>query len=239
MPPFELRTLGTPALLAPDGSEVAGIAPQGKRFALLVYVAIAGPEGVRRDQLLALFWPELDQAHARNALRQTLSMLRFSLGPGAVPMRRDGVVRAVPDRLRTDLLQFEAAFGEGDLTGALALYRGDFLSGFHLTGLPDLERWIEDRRAQLRRRAVRAALELAERSGGATAESWAHRAVALAPHEERAWQKLIEVQFHAGNPGGAIATYRKLCTLLADEFGLGPSDSTRALINSMGPRPTT
>lgn len=73
------------------------------------------------------------------------------------------------------------------------------------------------------------------RSGraGSTAESWAHRAVALAPGDERAWQKLIEVQIQAGNPAGAIATFRKLCQVLAEEFGLAPSAATRALVDAL------
>jgi len=38
---------------------------QPKRVALLAYLAAATPRRLhRRDSLLALFWPELDQEHA-------------------------------------------------------------------------------------------------------------------------------------------------------------------------------
>src|SRR3989475_9375393 len=42
----------------------------------------------RRDSLVALFWPELDQEHARTALRQALRVLRAALGAGAVVDRK-------------------------------------------------------------------------------------------------------------------------------------------------------
>ena len=70
---IELRTLGRLDLRDSKGREVRSILSPTKRFALLAYLAVAVPRGFhRRDILLALFWPELDQEHARRALRQAL-----------------------------------------------------------------------------------------------------------------------------------------------------------------------
>ncbi len=80
---LSLRTLGTLDLRAPDGSEVRSVLAQPRRIALLAYLALATPRGPhRRDRLLALFWPDQDQAHARNALSQAVFFLRSALYGG-------------------------------------------------------------------------------------------------------------------------------------------------------------
>ena len=65
----------------PEGTEAEDVLHQPKRLALLVYLAMAEPRGFhRRDSLLALFWPELPEKRARNALNKTLHFLRSHLG---------------------------------------------------------------------------------------------------------------------------------------------------------------
>src|SRR2546425_2770560 len=80
---IELRTLGAVDLRDGDGREVRTVVAQPKRLALLVYLAVARPRGFhRRDTLLALFWPELDQERGRAALRKAAHVVRQGLGPG-------------------------------------------------------------------------------------------------------------------------------------------------------------
>jgi DNA-binding SARP family transcriptional activator len=230
---LQLRSFGAPTVLDETGRPVTVIVNQPKRLALLALLAVGYPEGCRRDLLLALFWPESDTDAARNALRQALAMLRRLLGAATVPDPRGEMVRVDPALLQTDALGFERAFEAGDLAGALALYRGEFLAGLHLSGLPEVERWIEDRRATYRRRAARGALRLAEEHGSgdsAVALSWAHRAIELAPHEEPAWRKLIALQLERGRPAAALASYERLARMLAVDFDTTPAPETEALI---------
>ena len=87
---IELRTMGAVDLRGPRGNELRAVLQQPKRLALLCYLAIARPRGLhRRDTLLALFWPELDQEHARAALRRALYFLRQAIGPEVIPGRGD------------------------------------------------------------------------------------------------------------------------------------------------------
>src|SRR5947199_5634770 len=74
---IELRMLGTLDLKGADGRAVHSILAQPKRLALLAYLAVQAA-GARRDSVVALFWPELDTAHARGALRQSLRFLAAS-----------------------------------------------------------------------------------------------------------------------------------------------------------------
>src|SRR6266480_4138024 len=75
-------------------------------MALLVHLAAAVPGGLhRRDTLLALFWPELDETHARAALSQALYVLRNALGDQGIVTRGDdevGLSRARHTTLRRE-----------------------------------------------------------------------------------------------------------------------------------------
>ena len=87
---IEFRLLGTLHLTDAEGREVKSLLTRSRRLALLAYLAAAAPRGLhRRDTLLALFWPELDQEHARAALRQALHVVREALGDDVVVTRGD------------------------------------------------------------------------------------------------------------------------------------------------------
>jgi serine/threonine-protein kinase len=104
----ELRILGPPQLLGSNGRAIETLARQPKRAALLAYLAAAFPRGFhRRDKLVALFWPELDQRHARNALSQALHVLRTALGETTVMTRGEEEVGVDVDVVSCDLRAFE------------------------------------------------------------------------------------------------------------------------------------
>ena len=66
---LRFRTLGTLDLRDAEGREPLAALRRPKLVALLGYLAAARPAGFqRRDMLLAVLWPELDTAHARNAV---------------------------------------------------------------------------------------------------------------------------------------------------------------------------
>src|SRR5512146_1686913 len=131
---IHLRTLGLLDLRDADDREVRAILGQPKRFALLTYLALAGHQGFRRrDPITALFWPELDQEHARGALRQALRFLRRELGGGVVATRGEEEIGIHAAALQCDAPAFEAACDAGRPEEALALYRGDFLEGLFVS----------------------------------------------------------------------------------------------------------
>src|SRR5512141_3310895 len=86
----ELQVLGEIRLRADDGTEVDTLLRQPKRLARLSYLASPAPgTWHRRDMLLALFWPELDTAHARTSLRNALYVIRQTLGDSVLRNRGD------------------------------------------------------------------------------------------------------------------------------------------------------
>src|SRR5437870_11832514 len=117
---IQLHALGTLSLTDAAGREVRPLLSQPRRFALFAYLAVATPRGLhRRDTLLALFWPELDQEHARTALRQALRVLRTTLGSGGVVGRGDEEVSLDFGQIWSDVTAFERASSAGEWLGAM------------------------------------------------------------------------------------------------------------------------
>ena len=232
---IELRTLGGTSLRAPTGAELVPLLAQPKRLGLLAYLALAGRPGFcRRDTLVALFWPELDAEHARGALRQALRFLRRELGAGAVVTRGDEDVGVDPGRLWCDAVAFEEAC-TSDPAMAAELYRGDLLVGFHVDdAAPEFDRWLEDRRAQLRQRSIVClwTLARARRDSGARVEAsaLARRVASLAPDDESQLTSVLVFLDELGDRAGALSTYESFARRLRDEHGAKPSPETRVLL---------
>lgn len=230
---IELRTLGATELRR-DGVDVRSTLTQPKRLALLIYLRLAAPGAfVARDRLLALFWPESDDQRARNALRQSLHFLRRSLGDEVVVTRAEQEVGIDPGRVVCDAVAFEEALARDRLEEALELYRGDLLPGFHVDDTPELEWWIDEKRAELARRAVDAAHALSEseeqRGALSAAVLWAGRRVALDPTSEPAVRRLMDLLARSGERARALEAFELLARRLDQELGLAPSADTAAL----------
>src|SRR5437879_7630637 len=153
---IELRMLGRLSLTSADGRDVRSLLGQPRRLALLAYLAAAIPQGFhRRDSLLALFWPELDQEHARAALRQALHVVRDALGADVIVTRGDEDVGLDAARIWCDVVAFDQAVAAGEFGEALDRYGGPLLDGFFISGSAEFERWLELERARLVQAAAR------------------------------------------------------------------------------------
>jgi DNA-binding SARP family transcriptional activator/tetratricopeptide (TPR) repeat protein len=240
---IELRVLGSLDLRDTDGRAVGSVLAQPKRLALLVYLALGAPGGfVRRDTLLATFWPESDDERARGALRQAVRYLRRSLGEGVLVNRSDDELGVAAGALRCDAADLRAALGRGDAAGALALYRGELLDGFFVADSPGFERWLEAERAALRAEATAAAWTLADAASAAgdpaAASEWGARAVALAPLEEPGVRRLMAMLDAAGDRAGAVRACEAFTRRLETELDLEPAPQTRALDEEIRRRET-
>src|SRR5712691_984480 len=240
----EFRLLGTVNLTSVEGREARSLLGQPRRLALLAYLAAATPRGIqRRDQLLTLFWPELDQGHARAALRQALHVLREELGPNVLVCRGDEEVGLDFDVVRCDVAEFDCAVAAGRLTEALDLYRGELLEGFFISEAPEFERWQDDERRRLREMASRAAQALVEEAenGGdlPTAAIWARRALRLAPHDEGQLRRLLRLLDQLGDRAGALQAYDEFARRLAADFEAQPAAETQVLVAAVRARATT
>ena len=238
---IRFHVLGTLVLLDHDGEEVRSVLTQPKRVALLAYLVAARPRGFhRRDALLALLWPELDERHARWALNQALRQLRAAIGPDALPSRGDGEVGIDASVLTSDVAEFDEAIEAGDPARALERYHGDLLAGFHLPGVGGFAHWLDAERLWRRRRAAAAAVKLAHteeaRGEPAAAGHWARRALALALDDEGEIRRLIALLGRLGDRAGAIDAYERFAHRLREEFEVDPAPETVAVIDAVRAR---
>jgi serine/threonine-protein kinase len=247
---FQFRVLGSLDLRAPDGEEVLSVLSQPKRTAILVYLALASPQGfLRRDKLAGLFWPEVDQEHARGSLRGAIHFLRRSLGADVVLSRGDEDIALNGEHFSCDAFAFQEALKAEDLEAALDLFQGDLLEGFFLSGCPEFERWVDGERERFRELAAGAAWGLAHQHLGAgritDGERLGQRALGLICTDESEARRFIEALAEAGDRAAAVRFHERFGRVLWDTLELEPSSETKALVEkiregaSPGPAPSS
>jgi len=238
---LELCLLGGIELRGAASGVADQLLAQSKAVALLAFLALS-PDGrfQRRDRLVALLWPELDQTHARAALRKALFMVRGSLGPDVIVARGDDELAIAPDKLRCDVVEFESACDRGRLARALEIYRGDFMPGFFLPGCLEFERWVEDQRRSARERAAAASWALAVSFEAehqlSNAGSWARRTVRHAWDDERVLRRAVTMLDRLGDRAGAVKLYEDFAARLRADLDVEPSAETVTLVNAIRSR---
>jgi DNA-binding SARP family transcriptional activator len=233
---IKLRLLGGASLDgAPDGDKLLA---KTKRAALLVHLALAKPyDGYhRRDAIATLFWPEVDTASARSALRRSLHEVRQDLGEDAVLGRGDEELKLNRDLVWCDVLEMEAAVKADQFAHALELYRGPLLPGFYADA-PAFEDWLDRERTTLRDLATKAALALAKQCEAdqsvTVAVHWAKIAATMAYLDERVVTQVMELLVRAGARVEALRVYAKYAEQLKAAFDAEPSAPLKARAESL------
>jgi DNA-binding SARP family transcriptional activator/Flp pilus assembly protein TadD len=227
---MELRLLGTIEL--DGGRDPGSVLARPRDVALLAYLAAAAPRGFdSRDHLLAMFWPDSNEARARNSLNQAMHRIRRATDAEVFESQGVHEVRLNPARIQTDVACFHAALDAGEWEAALGYYGGELLPGFHVSGAAEFERWLEETRVQVRRSATRACRTLRNAAcDAAAAVRWAERSVDLSAGDEEDVRSLIELHRDQGDSIAAIRVYEEFEAWLNREMELSPSVSTRDMV---------
>ena len=250
-----------------DGEQITRFEADTAR-ALLVYLTLNPGTTFRRDFLASLLWPDLEQTAALHALRQALNRLRGVLHERktAVPLLNitRHTIQCNPERtFSLDVHHFTALLAATEshphrrlaacrpcldrLAAAVDLYQGDLLAGFHLDSLP-FEEWLLLQRERLHMQALNSLHELTEvslrRGNYERASHYAQRQLALENWREEAHQQMLRVLAHTGQRSAALAHYAACQQVLAQEFGVEPSQATQQLYTAIRderplPTPTT
>jgi DNA-binding SARP family transcriptional activator len=217
--------------LRANGAAVDQILVNDKAIALLALLAVPSlGRYVRRDAVVGLLWPELDQSRARTALRKTIHVLRRALGADVVHSRGDEDVSLSRELVWCDASVFVDAADDGLLLKALQLYRGELMPGFHLTECWEFSRWLEEQRASMRERAAGAAWAMAQRfetdqqlSDAAGMARWSVR---YSWSDERALRRALSMLDRIGDRAGALKLYDEFARRLKAELEAQPSRET-------------
>jgi eukaryotic-like serine/threonine-protein kinase len=232
---FQLRVLGGFALEGPSGASVPPL-PQRRAKAVLAVLAVCGDLGSTRERLLALLWPESDEAHSRHGLRDALLAIRHTLGPGAVRSVGD-LVRLDPTVVGTDVRSFLQALGSGQHADAVRGYGGPLLEGFHVDDAPEFERWLDGERARLAREygeALERLATAAERAGAwEEAVGWWGRAVEHDPLNSHLVLQHVQALAAIGDRANAIRAADLHARRLRAELDLEPDREVLAKIDGI------
>jgi DNA-binding SARP family transcriptional activator len=228
-----------------DGHAVGGVLSQPKRAALLAYLVLAQPRRPHpRDAIVALFWPELDDARARNALSQGIHFhfLRRALGNDTL-IANDGDAMSVDfGRIWCDAIAFDEALQQGRTDEAVTLYKGNLLEGFHAGATADFERWLDGERDRFRGRYVDALSKVAQglesaKHFASAAATW-RRLAAHDPYNSIFALGLMRALAASGDPAGAVKHGRQHKALLRQELDVGVPPEIIRLIQDLQPTPT-
>lgn len=249
MSQLTLHLLGAPAI-ARDGAPV--VMDTRKATALLAYLAVTG-RAQGREALAALLWPEYDDAHARAALRRTLSTLRTAVGESGLAVDRETVSLIPAAGLWVDIAEFRARLAAcrthghppaevcpaclPHLAEAAALYRGDFLAGFTLRDSAEFDDWqfaqAESLRGELAGALEKLAAGRAAQGDYAAALDAARRWLALDPLREEAHRQVMRLYAWSDQRNAALRQYRECVRILEEELGVTPLAETTELYEAI------
>ncbi|QBD76155.1 hypothetical protein EPA93_09090 [Ktedonosporobacter rubrisoli] len=240
--------------------------PTRKVLALLIYLALEG--GMHpREKLIALLWPDSDEAQGRTILRRTLALLREVLEETAVAplethliVQRNALGVRQSSSLESDVYVLNAAFAsirarpivdklQGEerralmtqVQEALQLVRGTFLEDFTLPDAPAFETWMSTQREAIRRRlnVLSDLLSTWQMEAGelTAAIATATRWVETDPSNEEAARRLMQLFFSIGKRDEALYVYETTRAWLRRELDVEPAPETLALAERLRREP--
>ena len=233
-----LSLFGVPDVRNDAGDRAHTVLAQAKHVAFLAYLAQARMAPVRREQVVAMLWPDLDDARARNALSKAIHNCRRTLGEQVLVGRFAEEIGLDASQWSCDVWTFSDALKTGDLERALEQHqRGEFLEGLNIADASGLEQWVDEERSRLRRLAIDATwslVEAAEQRGDLSASlSRIRQASALSPLDERIARRQMELMDRTGDRAGAMEFYREHAALLSRELEMQPSPETQAQVEAI------
>jgi len=222
--------------------------------ALLAYLVVEVDYAHRREKLMGLLFPEMDDDAASTNLRQTLTRLRRTIQDqdGVTPfltVTRESIQFNRASDHRCDLYAFKAL-----LTGceehtnqrsplcsqcmanarqAIDLYRGPFLTDLFLADSAEFEDWAHFLREYLQQSALAVLDDLIQfhtrRGEYAQAITYGQRQVQIEPWREETHQRLMRLLARLGQRAHALAQYKSCADALARELAVEPAPETTAL----------
>lgn len=237
----DIRLLGPVEVSGPHG-QVGWSGP--RRRSVFALLALCHGRLVSRAALIDALWGDAVPATALKTLQGHVAQVRKALAAaglaGSLVTRDPGYLLDVDGAL-VDSHRFEErvragrrALDNGDARTAitcfetgLALWRGSSLADCPVTDWAAAERTrLHETRALTEELRVTALCGLGRQ---AEAIGELEALVVRYPLRERLWELLMSAHHHVGRPADALRTYRRVRTLLADEFGLDPGPRLRRL----------
>ncbi len=244
---LSIRLLGGFAVVLDGNGLVSSAWSRHDARRLLTMLALHADHSVRRTDICAALWPELDKSRARMRLSNAVYALRNVLEPDRgkrdaddrfIHADNDCIELRSQEKIQIDVESFEtyldtamcnpgAAETRDLLEQAVSLYQGP------LCGSQAVEEWYRSDRALLEQRQLDALrrlanLYVAQSQLTQAVHTW-EALIRLARADESAHRELIKTYLDLGRPNDALQQYKQCRDILASERGAAPEDETVAL----------
>ncbi|MHB0859104.1 MAG: tetratricopeptide repeat protein [Anaerolineae bacterium] len=208
----------------------------------LAFLFLAHPDGLRRDRVIDMLWPELSPAKGNSLFHSTMYRLRSALGKSII-IHDKGSYRINPAwSYRYDVNEFLQLAGIGRGTDeeahraraqAIQLYRSPFLETCE-------DEWAFQLRESLQHDLLKLLLAEARYWAGCgelhEAETFYMRILALDSYDERAHRGIMWCRARSGDRPGALRQFRECQRILSEELAVSPGPETQALQASIATR---
>jgi len=205
----------------------------------LFFCLLDHSEGLRKEQIGVIFWPDHSPHKLNGIFRSTMYRLRRALFPESVVYQDGNYSFNRQLNYWFDVAEFEElltraeALDEADkearmalLSQAVELYRGDYVEGF-------FSDWCLVRRENLRVKYISALTTLGdlclEAQEHATALECYNRILVNDPYQETVYRKTIRCYALMGDRAAAVRKYQECEAVLREELGLDPMPETKEL----------
>jgi DNA-binding SARP family transcriptional activator len=232
--PLVLNLLGTPNI-SHCGKLIH---PARSQARALLFRLGARLQPVSRDELAALFWPEIANSTARHNLRRLLNCVKEELHAQDALIATSDYVALNKEQVWSDvdsLLHFAAGDCPEGWQAVAQLYTGAFLAGFSLRTNAEFEIWQAALDDQLRSRTLHALdrlIESSTQSGNYDAAiKHARRYLEIDAVAESVHRRLITLYARTGERELALHQFETCVLILERELGVGPLPETRAALD--------
>jgi predicted ATPase/DNA-binding SARP family transcriptional activator len=205
--------------------------PSRKACAIFVYLC-AKEDPQPREILADILWENKPQTRAMSNLRVELSTLRKHFNQ-FLDIQRDSVALNKNADIWFDAVALGNRLDAGDFAGAVELYRGDFLEGFHLHAAPEFEHWIVMQRERLRLSVIDALQHLVNQhikdENYVEGLRYARQLIEINPLMESAHRQTMRLLAMTGKREAALKQFEICRQILLDELADEPSEETQQL----------
>jgi two-component SAPR family response regulator len=234
-PTLKIYTLGQ-ARVELDGESIQWTIAQSRD---LFFCLLQHPEGLRKEGLGEILWPEHTPQKLEGIFRSTLYRLRRALFRESVVLEEGLYLFNRQSDYWFDVEAFEELLNQAEhtlhvakgkkialLEEALALYQGDYLDGVYAD-------WCALERERLRGRYL-AALEAlaglyADRGEVQRAIELYQNILAQDQYQETAHRELMRCYYRLGDRAAAIRQYQACAMILRKDLGVNPMPETEEL----------
>jgi DNA-binding SARP family transcriptional activator len=247
--PLKLYTLGRFSLIK-EGKPIKFTGKvQHRPLALLKAIIAFGGREVDQNQVIDALWPEAAGDVAYSSYKIAMHRLRQLIGKEEAVQVGEGRVTLDPRFCWVDVWAFQRLSGQVEqmwkttkneseteyLVGlsekAIALYKGDFLTG------DAMEPWTVSMREKLKNRFIQIVVRLCEHFEGS--EQWDKAALycgkglEIDDLAEEFYQRLMTCYTRLGRQTDALSVYTRCCKVLHAAMGIEPSPKTVAIYRAI------